>query len=281
MSVLNPPLFMQVRYSSVINLAAVNQYQVSLIVSTQNYVTGSYNGLTIVPDLWVTSGSSGYIFRINSIITTSSPSTPTPTSVVLIIEDVNGYNKKIGIGAPIINSYGYIYQLNTFGVPTSSHIISLISGYNQTDNKSSFILVPSSRDNNNSFQIPLYTSNFSSNIGTWNFDSEYSLTLTFSSNYTLTNIPHCDGYLLCYSQPDGNSEFDGTGSWATFKISDILPTTSGNGGGTFNNKFNYNNISNSWTFNIELSGNDCFTNPINTTIGNFPGTYGFIIALNL
>ena len=144
---LNPPLCLPVTgfvnaYLNTNGIANYYGYTVS-IVSPQQYSAGGYDLASVSMGMYISTDSSdsGYSFRIVQVITSNSDpitgiqplSLTDPVTgdmyydtqgggyvIDLIIEDVNNYNAKVSpfaAGGPNDNVGGYIYEVNSLGLP--------------------------------------------------------------------------------------------------------------------------------------------------------------------
>ena len=122
---LNPPLCLLVYYTNIgVDQNNPNLYSVTLSVTPQGIGipgTGTtpyqYDGTSITVGMYTTSANDGYVFRIHSITSI------TASLVVLILEDIDGYNaiidptKGLVGGGPIYGNNGYIFELNNAMLP--------------------------------------------------------------------------------------------------------------------------------------------------------------------
>jgi hypothetical protein len=116
---LTPPLCIRVTYITVLPTPGyTNRWTTTMnIDAPQGYGTGEYNGLNISAGQWTSNAINGYTWRIDQVVIASD------TTVVVILEDVDNYNAIIdpsqGIdgGAPGEGFFGYIFELNSAGLP--------------------------------------------------------------------------------------------------------------------------------------------------------------------
>jgi hypothetical protein len=126
---LTPPICLRARFLGT-GSPTGNDYPVTLTINTsdfQTYTTSgptqvSYNGTNVAVGMYATNRFDGRIFRIKSI------SSQTSTQVVCILEDIGGLNAKIdpnglGNGGVENNQYGYIFELNSDGLPILSQVL--------------------------------------------------------------------------------------------------------------------------------------------------------------
>jgi len=131
----NPPICLEVQYivngSDPDNPSNPNYYWVTLNVpSPQYHSTGQYDGTSVAVGMWTTSSFDGYVFRIQRVITDFDLNLePTPTTVDVILEDVDGFNATIdptgGVqgGAPNTYAIGYVFELNPLtGLPALTSV---------------------------------------------------------------------------------------------------------------------------------------------------------------
>jgi len=120
---LSPPLCLEAYFQN--TAVSGNDYTTTLTVSPQTYQSGgaqaSYTGSNVAVGMYATSSLYGYVFRIKSITSQTS------TSVVAVLEDLNGTNKSIdpsgGIdGGGPLSGRGYIFELNEDGLPALTAI---------------------------------------------------------------------------------------------------------------------------------------------------------------
>ena len=113
---LNPPICLEVIFTNVLQSSAT-EYTVTFTTSGQGHSGGTafYDGTTIAVGMYCGNNSFGYAFRVKQITSQSSGSCDA------VIEDVDGINLQIdpsGIGGgPGDNTLGYIYELNSSGLP--------------------------------------------------------------------------------------------------------------------------------------------------------------------
>jgi len=116
---LNPPLCLEVYYITAggADTPNPNLYHFTFNVTPQVYLGGQYDGTSLRVGMYTTNNFDGYVFKIYSIINQSA------TQVELYLEDIDGYNAIIdpsgGIagGGPLNQSPGYVFQLNSQGIP--------------------------------------------------------------------------------------------------------------------------------------------------------------------
>ena len=122
--VLSPPLCLPFASITILSQPTANTWQVSLYIpNPQGTGTGLWDGTTVAIGQWIGTGSYGYAFRINSIISQNS------STVVCIIEDVNNWNatqdpsQGLDGGGPINGNIGFIFELNDEGYPTLTEVV--------------------------------------------------------------------------------------------------------------------------------------------------------------
>ena len=120
---LSPPLCLEA-YFQTTNVSG-NDYTTTLTVTPQTYQSGgaqaSYTGSNVAVGMYATSSLYGYVFLIKSITSQTS------TSVVAVLEDLNGTNKSIDPsggpdGGGPLTGRGYIFELNEDGLPALTAI---------------------------------------------------------------------------------------------------------------------------------------------------------------
>ncbi len=121
---LSPPLCLRASFGA--GSSTGNDYTTTLIVSPQTYTangttSASYNGTHVAVGMYATSNFDGQVFRIKSI------TSQTATTVVAVLEDVEGLNKTIDTSGGIngggpSSGYGYIFEVNSDGLPALTAI---------------------------------------------------------------------------------------------------------------------------------------------------------------
>jgi hypothetical protein len=121
MSILSPPICLKCKATTVSRIGSTNRYTTTLTtVGGQAYSNGTayYNCRSIAVGMWYSNAAEGFAWQVTTI--NSSPA-PTGSSVSVVLTDVNSYNALIdpaGNGtAPNVNKDGYIFQLNSLGIP--------------------------------------------------------------------------------------------------------------------------------------------------------------------
>jgi hypothetical protein len=135
---MSAPVCIEFVFSNV-SFVSTNIHTAKLIITPQVYNSGGslYNGADVAQNMWVLDAKNGNTFKITNI------SEQTADYVDVTIEDVDGYNSlKSGLpngGSPNNGLVGYIFQLNTQGVPILANLPHIASAYIFASQQSRFM----------------------------------------------------------------------------------------------------------------------------------------------
>jgi hypothetical protein len=183
---------------------------------------GAYDGKDVKVGNWLGGSNYGYAFKIVSI------NRATSTTLDCNIEDVDNWNKlqdpsnNIDGGGPVPNSFGYIFQLNSYGLPELTQIPNFpnpVWSDQLVGRFASTSIIPKGPTG----PAGQVDTSLSRNIGLFAYINDFTATYTYNSKnqvltYTVTVFGNSSYYDMNFAYPPGTIQTNEPSSFSASNL---------------------------------------------------------------